>query len=151
LRRFAGLLAVFFAEFGLVRIGILDLESFVTQIADHLLRESRERLEYAGGLDRNRLEDRGAPDVEPSMQFLEDVRVRLVALVVLEDERNILQRPTVVAEHLSEFVQAVRVVIDAFPPGVDHHHDPIDLIEKLLSGRCLTGTSRHGDELDPGS
>ena len=83
------------------------------------------------------------------MQLLGAVGVGDVALVVLHDERDLVDRTRVVLERLAELLEAREILLGALAAAVDHEYDAVDLIEQLLARRRVLGRARHRDQLDP--
>ena len=100
-------------------------------------------------LGGDRLEHGGAREAEPAMQLLRAVGVGEIALVVLHDERDLVDRARVVLERLAELFEAREVLLGALAPAVHHEHDPVHLVEQLLARRRVLGRARHRDQLDP--
>ena len=83
------------------------------------------------------------------MQLFEHVRVREVLLVVLHDQRDLLERAPVGGERAPQLLEGGDVLVDALAARVDHEDHAVDAVEKLLAGRRVLARARHRDDLDP--
>ena len=117
-------------------------------VADDPLGDRRKALEHADPPRRDGLEGRGA-QADLAVQFLDGEVVGLVAMVVLEYDRHVLERAAVAFELAAEFVERGEVVRDPLPPRVEHEHDAVDLVDQLLASRHLIRCARWRHDLEP--
>src|SRR5207253_2521010 len=76
--------------------------------------------------------------------------VRQVALVVLDDERNLGQVVTVLRHVVVQVLHRLDVRLHALDLAVGHEHDAIHALENQLAARVVVYLTRHRVEMEPG-
>jgi hypothetical protein len=100
-------------------------------------RHGVQRLVDAATARRRRLEARNTARVQRLLELLDTVELRQVALVVLQDERDALERQPLLAQVLVEVAQRFEVVLHLPEAGIGHEHHRIGALEHELAGSVV--------------
>src|SRR5712691_4845619 len=109
-----------------------------------------ERVEHAVTVDRHRLEGRDppGPPVEEKLHVLERRDIGEVALVVLDDVRDLVDVVAVLAEVLFEVAEALDVPAQPVPLRVGHEDEPVAPAQDKLARHVVVNLSGHRVELE---
>ena len=120
----------------------------VGQRAEDQRGRALQRLLHAGCPDGHRLEERQRARVEPLVQDLERQRVGQVALVVLEDHRDLVRVDLVGLQVLPQVLQALQVGVEHGLLAVRHEHHAVGALQHHAAGGVVEHLAGHGVELD---
>src|SRR3989454_2449166 len=111
-----------------------------------------ERVEDSLPFDGRRLEERDSlgPVVEDELQILHRRDVGQVALVVLQDVRDLVEGALVLAEVGLEVAQALDVFAETLELRVGNEHETVDTAQDQPARHVVLHLPRHGVELEPG-
>ena len=87
-------------------------------------------------------------EVQRGVQFRGRGDVTEVPLVVLKDEREILELLPVGGEVVHQVLQTLHVAVDHLPLGVGDEHDAIHALEHQPAGGVVEYLPRHGVEME---
>src|SRR5690606_26382503 len=120
------------------------------ELVQHELADGLERFEHAHAGTRVRLEIRHARRVQERTQLLDGNDVRQVALVVLDDVRNLVERIALLGEVGAEVVEAFLIGFEALDLRVGHEDHAVDTLEDELAARVVEHLTRHRVQVEPG-
>src|SRR5262245_43866391 len=113
------------------------------QLLQHLLAHALQGVEDADPLAGDRLEARLARRVQLFLQVVEPHHIAQVALVVLECERDVVEREPVLGQVLVQVVHALDVGVEALRQRIDDEDDPVHPAQDELAAGVVVHLAGH--------
>ena len=118
------------------------------KLHDHELGYSFESVEHAHAVGCHGLEIRNASRVQGFSHFVERNYIRQVALVVLDDERQLLEVVALLGEVDPEVLNTLEVGFHALDLRVGHEDDAVDALEDELARGVVEDLAGHRVEVE---